>query len=402
MAFRKPPFKREPSIPENAGEHLALQKLDNDTKTAAAGMSLPEARFLVKFYYDTQRFRIHISNQIKAIHKPYNDWMKLCERLKKEIEDCNINLEFLKTPIETMNIEELKKVLFGENDKKHKDEILDIYVDRDKVEKLIADKVAELSEKLDKATEELAEKEPNPPKVENHETLDYFLQHYKKMENNIAICLEKFIENQPIYQYWLKYVVGIGPIITAGLIAHINIKKANTAGAIERFGGIDPTVHWNKKEKRPWNAELKTLFWKIGQSFIKTSGRPNDFYGKIYLDRKKKEMERNESGKYKELAQEIARTKEFKTDAGKKMKKIYESGKLPQSHILSRAARYATKIFVSHLFSVWYELDRGEKPPKPFAIEHLGHVHEIKVPYWDEEWEEQWDVMQIAKQNQDE
>jgi hypothetical protein len=65
------------------------------------------------------------------------------------------------------------------------------------------------------------------------------------------------------------------------------------------------------------------------------------------------------------------------------IKAIYESGKLPAGHIISRAKRYAVKIFISHLFSVWYEMDRGELPPKPYALSVLGHGDEIKIPNWD-------------------
>lgn len=53
---------------------------------------------------------------------------------------------------------------------------------------------------------------------------------------------------------------------------------------------------------------------------------------------------------------------------------------LPPAHIHSRAKRYAVKIFLSHLFSVWYELENHEKPPKPYAIAILNHAHEIPIP----------------------
>jgi hypothetical protein len=43
------------------------------------------------------------------------------------------------------------------------------------------------------------------------------------------------------------------------LLARIDIVKAPTAGHIWRYAGLDPTVRWNKGEKRPWNAGLKVL-----------------------------------------------------------------------------------------------------------------------------------------------
>ena len=60
--------------------------------------------------------------------------------------------------------------------------------------------------------------------------------------------------------------------------------------------------------------------------------------------------------------------------------KAYIQGKLPPAHIQQRAERYAVKIFLSHLHEFWYEQHYGEKPPKPFAIEILGHAHQIPRP----------------------
>jgi hypothetical protein len=39
--------------------------------------------------------------------------------------------------------------------------------------------------------------------------------------------------------------------------------------------------------KRPYNEKLKVLSWKIGESFVKVRNRPQDVYGKIYVERKR-------------------------------------------------------------------------------------------------------------------
>src|SRR3990167_3751610 len=70
---------------------------------------------------------------------------------------------------------------------------------------------------------------------------------------------------------WARSIVGIGPIISAGLLAHIDIGKCETAGAIWSFAGLNPDAEWAKGQKRPWNADLKKICWKIGESFVKTS-----------------------------------------------------------------------------------------------------------------------------------
>ena len=64
---------------------------------------------------------------------------------------------------------------------------------------------------------------------------------------------------------WALAQHGIGPVLAAGLLAHIDIEKAPTVGHIWRFAGLDPTVKWGKGEKRPWNASLKVLCCVPGQ-----------------------------------------------------------------------------------------------------------------------------------------
>ena len=48
--------------------------------------------------------------------------------------------------------------------------------------------------------------------------------------------------------------------------------------------------------KRPWNADLKLICWKAGESFVKTSNHPSDIYGHIYAERKLWEIQQNENG----------------------------------------------------------------------------------------------------------
>jgi hypothetical protein len=217
---------------------------------------------------------------------------------------------------------------------------------------------------------------------EPHETLAFFANNFRTLERNIKSVLQVYTESKPIGQ-WMLSICGIGPVISAGLMANIDITKVQTAGQIQAFAGLDPTREWNKGEKRPYNARLKTLCWKIGQCFIKVQNNEEDVYGKIFAIRKAYEIERNEKG---ELADQ-AKAKLEKYNIGKNTDayKWYSQGKLPPAHINQRASRYAVKIFLSHLFSVWYEMEHKEKPPKPYAIAILNHAHEIPIPNWPNE-----------------
>ena len=209
------------------------------------------------------------------------------------------------------------------------------------------------------------------------ELITWLFENLKSLETQTKNALDVYTKNHPV-GVWLQGIMGIGPVISAGLLAHIDIEKAPTAGHIWSFAGLDPTKTWEKGQLRPWNAKLKTLCWKIGQSFVKVSNNDKDVYGKLYKQRKEYEVAKNEAGEYKEQAESILKKKNIgkTTDAYK----AYSVGKLPPAHIQQRAERYAVKIFISHLQEFWYEQHYGEKPPKPFAIAILGHAHEIPRP----------------------
>src|SRR5262249_6639854 len=127
--------------------------------------------------------------------------------------------------------------------------------------------------------------------------------------------------------------------------------------------------------------DLKVLCWKIGESFVKVSGSKKDIYGKVYLQRKQYEQERNERGEYAGQAEAFLSSKRIGKDT--EAFKAYSKGLLPHAHIHSRAKRYAVKLFLSHWHEAAYRHRYKEAPPKPFAIAHLGHAHVLECPNLD-------------------
>lgn len=196
------------------------------------------------------------------------------------------------------------------------------------------------------------------------------------MEKSLKAPLQAYAENTVVGS-WAISQYGIGPVLAAGLLAHIDITKAPTAGSIWRYAGLDPTITWEKGQKRPYNAELKTLCWKIGQSFMKFSGRDECFYGKLYKQDKERRVTKNESGDYCDFAKSILEKKNFKQN---QTRKTLESGKLSDAQIDAQARRFAVKIFLSHYHAVAYQDFHGTPAPRPYIIEHGGHVHEIAIP----------------------
>jgi len=208
------------------------------------------------------------------------------------------------------------------------------------------------------------------------ELVDHFAAQAEVLEKQMVGVLDVFSMSTEVGR-WSREQTGVGPVIAAGLVAHIDIARANTAGAIWRFAGLDPTVKWGKGEKRPWNADLKVLCWKLGDSFVKQSGRDNAFYGHIYRERKEQEVTKNEAG---EFADQAAATLAEKKITEAKTRAAYEAGRLPDGRIDLRARRYAVKLFLAHWHEIAYEAHHGTPAPLPYPIAHLGHVHKIDPP----------------------
>lgn len=222
-----------------------------------------------------------------------------------------------------------------------------------------------------RSQERTLEKANRPSRVQNH-----FATQLTTLEKQMQSVLDTYSTSTEVGR-WSRSILGIGPVLAAGLLAHIDITRAPTVGHIWRYAGLDPTVKWNKGEKRPWNADLKVLCWKIGDSFVKVSGRDDAFYGKVYRERKQFEVARDESGGNAETA---AKTLEQRRIVDKATRACYESGHLPPGRLDLRARRYATKLFLAHWHEVAYIAEFGKEPPLPYPIAHLGHAHKIDVP----------------------
>jgi len=118
---------------------------------------------------------------------------------------------------------------------------------------------------------------------------------------------------------------------------------------------------------------LKTLCWKIGESFVKVKGHDEDVYGKLYAQRRDYEAAKNDAGEYTEQAAAV-----LKARPGHAQKSTYAAGKLPDGHLHARAKRWAVKLFLAHYWQRGREF-AGLPVPLPYPIAHLGHAHLIEA-----------------------
>lgn len=241
---------------------------------------------------------------------------------------------------------------------------------------------------------------------EQSSVLEWLHGHEVALEGQLKLALGHYAKAQPVGK-WLLDIKGIGPVIAAGLLAHLDIEKAPTAGHFWNFAGLNPGVKWEKGKKRPWNAALKRLCFLIGESFVKQQCREGAFYGEQFAQRKALEILRNDSGEFVEQAQAATYSKSTeswawangcypagicgrltvldvkgrtKLLADEKLKPGEGQPMLPPAHVHAMARRWVVKLFLSHLHEVWFEMHYGTKAPEPYAIAQLGHAHKINPP----------------------
>lgn len=220
-------------------------------------------------------------------------------------------------------------------------------------------------------------KEGSGAPSEPHQVLSWMTDQSSILEKQVQRALDKYSAEHPDGT-WLRSVVGIGPVIAAGLLAHIDIAECNTVGKLWAYAGLDPTRKWEKGKRRPHNADLKVLCWKAGESFIKHQNRPGCIYGQFFVKRRDYEVMNNQTGKLVAAA-EKALTRKF--DKNTEAYKWYSRGMLPPAHIHARARRWAVKLFLSHLHEMIYRRVYKKDPPNPYPLAYLGHVDMLK-PEW--------------------
>ena len=288
--------------------------------------------------------------------------------------------------------------------------------------------------------------------------LRWTADNYRLMEASIRTSLDVYSKNH-IAGEWARGILGVGPVIASGFFAHVDIRKATTAGHIWTFAGIDGKSAWlggleaekmvrtfidggskisvndvisvakkvgccpkwyarriareadnnidlsfrglpeqldeeyvriilkdreftkndmvSALSRRPWNADLKTLCWKLGQCFVYVSGNENSYYGRIYKERKELDRAKNESKAFSKDAEYVLSMKKIGKDT--EAFSYYSSGMLPPAQIHARAKRFAVKIFISHLYEVW-RTKAGLPVMRPYMMEIKGHPHKMEIP----------------------
>src|SRR3990167_143348 len=233
---------------------------------------------------------------------------------------------------------------------------------------------------------------------------------------------------------WAQAQDGIGPVLSAGLQAIVDMSRCSSAAALWRFAGLDPTVTWHGAEGarklidaalpghrgalsqeqvavvasaagilaekiyqrhamftenevdyeapltrdqvarcvslRPYSAMMKQIAYHIGACFIRVRGAKPQAYYGLVYERHKLGLIQ------RNLAGEFAEAAAegaARVGKGTDAYKAYSNGRLPDGHVDARARRYVAKFFLSHYWEARYRCERGHEPPRPWARERGGH-----------------------------
>jgi hypothetical protein len=183
-------------------------------------------------------------------------------------------------------------------------------------------------------------------------------------EKMMEKAIKKEIDNYPLWTEWLQYVKGIGPVFASYLICFIGDPgKFDTVSKLWMYSGlgiVGTEAATYKKHGVKANIRLKSKLWNIAKSFL----RNGDGYRTIYEEKRK--------------AYERKHPKKIKDGQGKT--------RYNPAHMLRRAERKTTKIFLQHLWLIWRRLE-GLPVTEPYPSAILGHSH-IIPPVYDSEPED--------------
>lgn len=287
----------------------------------------------------------------------------------------------------------------------------------------------------------IRQKSDNLGTVAYADILEWELKARMIEEDGLKKALKTYCEISEVGK-WLLSIKGIGPVLAAGIMAYFDVTGIEYATHFMSYAGLNDNnrpwlgrektekiinevlgssktitdddlveianrTQWNitylnnacskydengklksrskadlinAASKIPYNKDLKILLFKIGESFVKVASR-DSLYGKLILERKAYETEKNENGDYADQAAKILSEKKIGKDTD--AYKAYSQGKLPKAHIHRRAVRWATKIFVSHVFEEMYRVANNKKPAEYYILTKDKHRDYIapEVPY---------------------
>ncbi len=178
-------------------------------------------------------------------------------------------------------------------------------------------------------------------------------------------------ENHPSYVFpiysWLKSIKGISHLLSAQLIAYIDINKFERVSSLWHYCGM----HVNngvapkrtKGNKIDWNPQLRMICYKISDSFIK---KRTPKYREIYDKEKEKQLILlNETIDILKPISVLSKSKRKSGDQNIiETQRDFVSAPKSKLHVENRARRKAVKEFLKDFYLEWKKLESKPKIKK--------------------------------------
>lgn len=191
-----------------------------------------------------------------------------------------------------------------------------------------------------------------------------FLDMFAEVEKDIQAALDAYTYNSDIGRKF-REIKGIGPVLTAGWLAHVSVHKADMPSKVLSFGGYNPNMKWEKGQKRPYNAGLKLIFTKMGRAFVFLSNR-NSFFGQKYKDYAAMITAKNDRGEFADRCAELLATRNYKKTTI--AYQHYVKGRYPKAHINASARMKTVALCVAILHREHYRQVFDKFPPLPYGV----------------------------------
>lgn len=221
-----------------------------------------------------------------------------------------------------------------------------------------------------------------------HERMDEKLH---AVEKQLQKEFRNQLQNFEIHKRLIA-VKGVAETLSAQLIAIIqDPRRFKTVSKLWKYAGLglreDGSIQKRVKGgKVDYNPRLKTLCWKLTDSWIK---HHNGYYGKLLKEFKADEERKNKPFKVKkqdaigyivaESGVGIPKGTKVKKNNLKKIKKDEFLVIRCKSHILNRARRRVAKRFLAQLWATWLNI-LGVPHRQPYVKDMLGHQIDEELP----------------------
>ena len=172
----------------------------------------------------------------------------------------------------------------------------------------------------------------------------------ERTEEKYKKLMDQYLKKEPLWIEWLINVKGISSVLGSSLIKSFGYCETyQYVSSLWRHCGFDPdgAKGKTKGEKIHYNPKLKTMVWKIGDSFIKQRTEP---YRAVYDNEKERQL----------------------------MLVTNEAENAPKNrlHADLRARRKMVKIFLQHYYIIGRKI-KGLSITKPYPHDRMGHKHFI-------------------------